>query len=78
MFELIYPCDFADHSSLSLLSPLSSFALNILCPMTNILRPLIKSNIALLHQKVALLDLLVSRAGAKQASIGEESTAVCV
>ncbi|KAL7490210.1 hypothetical protein ACHAW6_015978 [Cyclotella cf. meneghiniana] len=37
--------------------------------MTKVLRPLIKSNLAILSQKVALLDLLVARNGAKQASI---------
>lgn len=34
----------------------------------NILRPLIRSNIALLNQKIALLDLLLSRNGAVKAS----------
>jgi hypothetical protein len=39
--------------------------------MANVLRPLIKSNIAILSQKVALLDLLVAGRGANQASLGE-------
>jgi hypothetical protein len=43
--------------------------------MTGILQPLIRSNIALLTQKIALLDLLVGRHGASAAA--DQFTKVC-